>query len=344
MNRKAFTLVELLVVIVIIGMLAAMVSGAAVMARRRAKIAVVALEVKQLEMACQSYKEKFGEYPPDFSNVGATVTPPELRDAARRIVLRHLSRAFPRYIPGITTASTADNGTWAGFVADVNDSVVGWGINPENLTPQNALVFWLGGMPGLNTSGTSVTGFNGFGADPQNPFNRSSSRIKSLFEFDPSRSFMDATTKVICYWPQGATGDLQNGAIVYFRAENKKYEIPYMVGATQQSTSKSAIDRNIVGNPTVCPSVDTRLSNLPGLDAYDSSKPVTSTWLNPASFQVISSGLDVVFANPLKVKNETNSSFTLTDRVYFPTGENYDRDTYDDIANFSNGTLEDSTP
>ena len=64
MNRKAFTLVELLVVITIIGILTGLVTAAAVAARRRAKIATVVMEVKQLEAACQAYKEKFGEYPP----------------------------------------------------------------------------------------------------------------------------------------------------------------------------------------------------------------------------------------------------------------------------------------
>ena len=66
MSRKAFTLVELLVVITIIGILTGLVTAAAVAARRRAKIATVVMEVKQLESACQAYKEKFGEYPPDF--------------------------------------------------------------------------------------------------------------------------------------------------------------------------------------------------------------------------------------------------------------------------------------
>ena len=63
---------ELLVVITIIGILTGLVTAAAVAARRRAKIATVVMEVKQLETACQVYKEKFGEYPPDFAGVMAS--------------------------------------------------------------------------------------------------------------------------------------------------------------------------------------------------------------------------------------------------------------------------------
>ena len=51
---SAFTLVEMLVVISIIGILAGLVTAAAVVARKRAKIAVVVLELNQLDTALKA--------------------------------------------------------------------------------------------------------------------------------------------------------------------------------------------------------------------------------------------------------------------------------------------------
>ena len=64
----AFTLVEMLVVITIIGILAALIVPAVQRARIAARNAVISMELGQFDMALKSYKEKFGEYPPDFTD------------------------------------------------------------------------------------------------------------------------------------------------------------------------------------------------------------------------------------------------------------------------------------
>src|SRR6478736_3831985 len=79
---RGFTLVEMLVVIAIIAILAALLLPAVMIAIRTARNAAIGLEVKQLDTAVEAYRLEKGDYPPNF------------RDP--NIVRRHITKCYPR--------------------------------------------------------------------------------------------------------------------------------------------------------------------------------------------------------------------------------------------------------
>lgn len=64
-GRRAFTLIELLIVISIIAILAAMIIPASMMVKRAGMIRKAKSEIAQVATAIDSYKDKLGHYPPD---------------------------------------------------------------------------------------------------------------------------------------------------------------------------------------------------------------------------------------------------------------------------------------
>ena len=108
-QRGGFTLVELLVVITIIGVLAALIVPSVFQARVSAKNAAIKAEIDMLHMAIMNYKNEYGSFPPCSSPIGSG-SPAAL----------HIRRLFPR-------ASTANT-------------------TPTNATtPANAITLWLAG-------------------------------------------------------------------------------------------------------------------------------------------------------------------------------------------------------
>ena len=64
-GRRAFTLIELLAVIAIIGVLASLTVGVTALVSRKSKEARTRAELAKIELAIRNYHSKFGFYPPD---------------------------------------------------------------------------------------------------------------------------------------------------------------------------------------------------------------------------------------------------------------------------------------
>src|ERR1700760_1849393 len=72
-KRRAFTLVELLVVITIISVLAALITVAAIGALKKAQEARIKAEINQIATAVDDYKNKTTAYPPNSQTQKAGV-------------------------------------------------------------------------------------------------------------------------------------------------------------------------------------------------------------------------------------------------------------------------------
>jgi len=128
-RRDGFTLVELLVVIVIIGILAALATPAVFRAMRSVEEKAVQLEISMLSQAVEAYRTEHGEYPPDFTDPQA--------------VVNHLNRLFPRRSEWLTLQEVTGH------------------IQQYNLLPTHALAFWLRGFhpnPEFPISGSDMDG------------------------------------------------------------------------------------------------------------------------------------------------------------------------------------------
>lgn len=125
--RTAFTLVELLVVLAIIAVLAALLTPVVLGARTAARNGAIKAEIDLLHMAMMNYRSEYGSFPP-CDDANPTAAGPPITSPAQA----HLKRVFPR-----CTNVSGSAGQFQSATA---------------ITPANALASWLLGYTGSPTS------------------------------------------------------------------------------------------------------------------------------------------------------------------------------------------------
>ena len=118
-QHGGFTLVELLVVIGIIAILAALITPAVFNARLSARRAVIKSEIEMLHMSIMNYRNENGSYPPCL----------QVDRYGNDVAVKHLRRMFPR--------------------CDLSSSQkITQQFQGVTVHPGNALAFWLSGYTG----------------------------------------------------------------------------------------------------------------------------------------------------------------------------------------------------
>jgi prepilin-type N-terminal cleavage/methylation domain-containing protein len=216
-RKRGFTLVEVLVVIVILGILIALLLPAVNSALKTARNAAVLAEINQISTALTDFKSKYGDYPPSrflaveggnysaylgdtTSLSGGTMTDPYspgVGDINLGTLAQRSVRALRTFFPRMTTTGPLPTGAFYDFNGNgVNDGAY-------ILHGHECLVLFLGGVPLYDTS-SGTYGLTGLGKDPTNPFTNmivnnamyNANRQTPFFQFNPGRLYLDPNSGV----------------------------------------------------------------------------------------------------------------------------------------------------
>jgi general secretion pathway protein G len=348
-RKGGFTLVELLVVIIVLAILIALLLPAINGAVRTSKEAAVSAEINLLGQALESFKAKYGSYPPsrflavenghydvflgDTTTLnGGTLTDPT-SPGAGDITLGQLAQrsvqALRTCFPRVGTTGPPLSG-WYDYNGNGN-------IDPPYiLHGHECLVFFLGGVPLLDSSSQTYT-MTGFGKDPTNPFTNSivgsaaynNNRQPPLFEFTSGRLFLD---------PHGNSGipgyyDSLNNSVpgsgttlnfyAYFNAYGGARYDPNDVNFISEQDNNNPTGPIgllcLVGFPTIPP---TPTLTPPPCAASPAPNPytATTTWTTsgtvafqkPQTYQIISPGLDGLYGVGGQYVSNSQSSSSAT--------------------------------
>ena len=260
--RAGFTLVELLVVVLIIGILAAIAVPAVFRAIVSTQEATIKIEVDGLTQAVEAYRTKYGEYPPDGTNWND--------------FQRHLYVAFPNILA--TEVASFQRSSTNG---------VEFTINGADLEPAEALVLFLGGLS--ENSQKPFSGPGGPFVDNGTEFVYNTNRLNPLFEFDNGRLTLDKAS------PGDSTdeGDITYGStadkIPVYLAKHATQPSPFVYFCSRSYTTSTGAD------PTVAKyslQGDRGLA-VPYLsDEVNSATPTAILFANKTSFQIMCAGMD----------------------------------------------------
>lgn len=346
-RRGAFTIIELMIVVVIIGILVGLTAPALMRAFGTARDTQVRTEISQLETAINNFKTTYGAEPP--SRIVLCEAAVDWDPASTTYRLSGDTSPFAKSRAQISQSRAIIRRIWPqfdfGMARDLNndgDSTDG----PIVLNASQCLVFFLGG--GRDAAG----GLVGFAKNPTNPFATGGGREGPFFEFKLDRvvgaagtypGYLDplpgqtrpylffSSYEGRGYQPLGADGrpgvagvdDDGNGSTDFLDSPTNTIFDPLEVGFAGSD------DESPVGGPS-----SVYLAAVSG---------AVSTPHKPQSFQIISAGNDTKYGTGGLFEGNKQKASLATRRPASTTGIDGDLvqgvAEYDNITNIHGGRL-----
>lgn len=341
--RSGFTLIELMVVVVIIGVLVGLIGPAVMRAFRTARDAQVRTEITQLDTAISNFKATYGVEPPsrivlfESGADGADAGGNDWDDMSTYSLAGEVarSRAIIRRIwPQFDFALARD----LNLDGDTTDTLT--------LNASQCLLFFLGG--GRDAAGAMI----GFAKNPTNPFATGGSREGPFFEFRLDRVLAGAAGQFPTYidaYPE------QNRGYVYFSSYEGRGYRPL---GTDNRAGRATVDDdgngktdfldagNLIPDPAevgFAGSDDESPLGGPAAVYLQTVTGSTSAAYKAQSFQIISPGVDQKFGvGGLFTANDQLTSLktrrpdsTMGGDADFVNGVAE----YDNVTNFHGGRL-----
>lgn len=270
-KRAAFTLVELMVVILIIAVLVSMLLAGVSAAMRRIPVVQTSTEIRELEVALQAFMTDYNldAPPPSYLALyeGGTTTSPVLQGASAAFLTKVFGKNLGSQPP--YWVDWNGNGIWDG---------------PHFLEGEQCLVFYLGGINNM-----------GFSTNNMNPSQAGGKRKGPYFQFQTSRL---------------VPGNIVNSALnpfpVYidsWQVKSAQHPAPYANGVpyayfSSQGLNNSGYLTNRLGvyqrHILDCVS----LNAIPYWTAQNAAG-IATTFTNSNTYQIISAGKDGKFGGGL---------------------------------------------